>query len=172
MPPVMSEDQHDQLYMDQELLNVRYNRLSRAVQHFVKRWSKDYLIALKEKHYGNCKAQQTRPICVDEIVLVATDSPKARWPLGCITKLFPDPDHIVRTVEVFFQGHHSICTLDKLYPLELAPVPVTPEPVSSTSATENLDPGMDLEVATPRPRRAASQTANTYCCALIEHDLL
>ena len=176
MPSVVSEDRHDPLYLDQELLNTQYDKLSQSVQHFVQVWSKDYLISLKEKHFGNKHADQTRPINVGEVVLVANDLTRNHWPLGRITKIFPDPDKIVRTVEVFFQGHHSLRTLDKLYPLEVAPVPNAvnpdPEPVASIPDVENPDTGIEAELPTTRPSRAAARAATEKRRALIAADQL
>ena len=172
MPSVVTEDRHDPLYIDHELLNVQYNKLSRAVQHFVQVWSKDYLISLKEKHFGNIQANQARPIKVGEVVLVANDLTRNHWPLGRITKIFPDPDQIVRTVEVFFQGHHSLRTLDKIYPLEVAPVPeavnLDPDPSAAVLANdENSDTGSGAELPNTRPSRAAARAATAKRHALI-----
>ena len=177
MPSVVTEDRHDPLYIDHELLNVQYNKLSRAVQHFVRIWSTDYLISLKEKHFGNNPANQARPIKVGEVVLVANDLTRNHWPLGRITKVFPDPDQIVRTVEVFFQGHHSLRTLDKIYPLELAPVPeavtLDPDPSATVPAdNENSDIGLGAEMSNTRPSRAAARAATERRRALIAADQL
>ena len=85
MPSVVSEDKHDPLYLGHELLNVQYNKLSRVVQHFIQMWSKDYLISLKEKHFGNTRANQRVPINVGDIVLVANNLARNHWPLGSVT---------------------------------------------------------------------------------------
>ena len=182
MPSVVSEDKHDLLYLDHELLNVQYNKLSRVVQHFVQMWSKDYLISLKEKHFGNTQANQRVPINVGDIVLVANNLARNHWPLGRISKVFPDPDNIVRTVEVFFQGHHSLRTLDKLYPLEITPVPDVVESNDTTPDVESHDTTPDVvesndtvtEVDIPqdRPRRAAAKVVAEQRRALIASDQL
>ena len=83
--------------------------------------------------------------------------------------MFPDPDNIVRTVEVFFQGHHSLRTLDNLYPLEITPVPdvvesndTTPD-VDSHDTTpdvvESSDTVTEVDIPQARPRRAAAKVA-------------
>ena len=56
---------------------------------------------------------------VGDIVIVEDDGPRTSWPLGKITKLFPDKDNIIRKVEVFSKGGKYLRTLDKLIPLEL-----------------------------------------------------
>ena len=53
MPPVSTMDHLDPLYFDHDFLNQQYSRLSEVVKKFVQVWSKDYLTALKEKHFGN-----------------------------------------------------------------------------------------------------------------------
>ena len=173
MPSVVSEDKHDPLYLDHELLNVQYNKLSRVVQHFVQMWSKDYLISLKEKHFGNTQANQRVPINVGDIVLVANNLARNHWPLGRISKVFPDPDNIVRTVEVFFQGHHSLRTLDKLYPLEITPVPDVVESDDTTpDVVESNDTVTEVDIPQDRPRRAAAKVAAEQRRALIASDQL
>ena len=136
MPSIIQEDIHDPLCFDHQLLNESFSKLSSLLIHFKQIWAKDYLAAVKEKHFGNVRPCQVVPVIPGDIVLVSCDSPRNKWPLGRITKVFPDPDGIVRTVEVFFQNHVSLRTLGKLYPVELSAVPSTnPAQIVSESST-------------------------------------
>ena len=94
---------------------------------------------------------------------MASDSARVHWPLGRITKIFPDPDQIVRTVEILSQGHHSLRTLEKLYPLETtsAELDSNVAPIDDEPATFDPDKGTpgivsDLDLSDARPRRAAA----------------
>ena len=162
MPSVIQEDLHDPLCFDHQLLNESYSKLSDRLIHFKQMWAKDYLASLKEKHFGNTKPQQAVPVNPGDIVLVYCESPRNNWPLGRITKIFPDPDGIVRTVEVFFQNHTSLRTLDKLYPLELSAFPE----VSQASPVE------DDVVPLIRPTRESARRAAARRQELIQEDLL
>ena len=164
MPPVSTMDHLDPLYFDHDFLNQQYSKLSEIIKRFVQVWSKDYLTALKEKHFGNMSPHQAVSIREGDIVLVSNDHPRNRWPLGRITRVFPDSDQIVRQVEVMSQGHTSIRTLDKLYALELAVKPDVqnvPEP-----------PDIEEEVESTRPKRQAASKADADCQLLINADLL
>ena len=163
MPPVSTTDNLDPLYLDHDLLNQQYTKLSDVVQKFVQIWSKDYLAALKEKHYGNVPPHQAVTVREGDIVLPSSDQPRNRWPLGRITKIFPDSDHIVRQVEVLSQGHTSLRTLDKLHALELA---AEPEGHELREDSENA------EVRLMRPKRQAARKADADRQRLIDADQL
>ena len=168
MPPMSTTDTLDPLYLDYDALklNLHYSGLSEVIQKFVEIWAKDYLIALKEKHFGNVPPHQAVSIKPGDIVLLASDHPRNRWPLGRITKIFPDPDHVVRTVEVYSQGHTSIRTLDKLHALELS---AEPEVLDLPVNAENEG---DTRAEVIRPKRRAAQRADDNRKLLIDADQL
>ena len=58
MPPVLTTDALNPLYLDHDQLNQQYTKLSDVINKFVQVWSKDYLAALKEKHFGNVPPNQ------------------------------------------------------------------------------------------------------------------
>ena len=152
MPTIATEDKLDPQYLEYDALklNLHYSKLSEVVQKFVQVWAKDYLAALKEKHFGNVPPHQGVPVRPGDIVLISSDHPRNRWPLGCITKVFPDSDQIVRTVEVLSQGHTSIRTLGKLYALELS---VEPE---IQDLHINTEVGNQCNAEIMRPKRVAA----------------
>ena len=167
MPPVSTTDTLDPLYLDYDALklNLHYSRHSEVIQKFVQIWAKDYLIALKEKHFGNVPPHQAVSVKPGDIVLLSSDHPRNRWPLGRITKVFPDPNHVVRTVEVYSQGHTSIRNLVKLHALELAGEPdVLDLPVRA-------DEG-EIRADVTRPKRRAAQRADDNRKLLIDTDQL
>ena len=167
MPPVSTTDTLDPLYLDHDQLNQQYTKLSDVIHKFVQVWSKDYLTALKEKHYGNVPPNQAVKINEGDVVLLSSDSPRNRWPLGRITKVFPDADQVVRHVEVFSQGHTSIRTLDKLYALELSTEPE----VSELPVSDNLPIPSD-GVGSSRPKRQAARKADANRQLLLDADQL
>ena len=98
-----------------------------------------------------------------DVVLIVSDLPRSEWPLGRITNVFPDSDDVIRTVEVHFQGHHHVRTIDKLVPLESAPLPEYVDTVPTA-------PGP--EVPGRRPQRLAAQAAASQRRALIATEQL
>ncbi|MEL6606114.1 MAG: reverse transcriptase domain-containing protein [Cyanobacteria bacterium J06614_10] len=164
MPPVVTSDRLDPLYLlDHRSLNEQYNRLSEAVAHFSKTWATDYIASLREKHYGNAKAQQSNSVTKGDVVLIVSDLPRSEWPLGRITNVFPDSDGVIRTVEVHFQGHHHVRTIDKLVPLESAPLP---------EYVDTVPTAPEPEVPGRRPQRLAAQAAASQRRALIATEQL
>ena len=163
MPPVSTMDHLDPLYFDHDFLNQQYSRLSEVVKKFVQVWSKDYLTALKEKHFGNVPPRQPMSIQGDT-VLVSNGHPRNRWPLGRITRVFPDSDQIVRQVEVMSQGHTTIRTLDKLYALELT--------VRPDIQDEPEPPEIEEEMNSTCPKHQAASRADANRQLLINADLL
>ena len=175
MPPVATADALDPLFFDHELLNQQYTKLSELIKKFVQIWSKDYLAALKEKHYGNVPPHQAAVVREGDIVLLSSDQPRNRWPLGRITKVFPDADQIVRQVEVFSQGHKTIRTLDKLHSLELANRPEVRDMQvdARTNDTGSTDPDpAAVEVPPTRPKRKAARKADADRQRLIDAEQL
>ena len=83
---------------------------------------------------------------------------------------------------MFFQGHYSLRTLDKLYPLEITPVSSTeekedtPDIVESNDTTPDVVEGSDtmseVDILRTRPRRAAAIFAAKQRKALIAFNQL
>ena len=66
--------------------------------HFWKRWLKEYVPSLQERHKWQ---QEQRNVRVGDIVLVADDNVKRnQWILGRVLNVFPGSDGLVRSVEV------------------------------------------------------------------------
>ena len=116
-------------------------------------------------------------------MLVVKNLARNHWPSGRISKIFPGPGNIVRTVEVFFQGHHSLRTLDKQYTVEVTPVPdvvesndTTPDVVESNDTTPDVvkrsDSVTEVDIPQALPRHAATKVAAEQRRALIGSDQL
>ena len=186
MPPIITEDLHDPMCYDHQLLNGHYSKLSGLLLHFKQIWEKDYLTALKEKHYGNQPPHQNLRLKPGDIVLVSSDSPRVHWPLGRVTKILPDSDDIIRTVEVFFNNHKGLRTVDKLYPLELLPLDDERSEESEKCPEDSIEPGPETDPegdpdnvheegipsTSTRPARVAARKASDNRRQLIDLDLL
>jgi len=75
----------------------RWQRARQLVEHFWKRWSKEYLQRLQ----GISKWHSASVIQMNSLVLIADERfPPAKWPLARVTRLHPGEDGCVRVVTV------------------------------------------------------------------------
>ena len=97
-----------------------------------KRWSTEYLRALREKH--NLKHHgKPSTLSVGEVVIIASDERnRGKWTLGIVEELFPGRDGIIRTAKVKTANGHLERAVNHLYPLELS--------CDQSSNQQTLDP--------------------------------
>ena len=178
IPPVVLEDESDPNYMDHDQLNKQFSLLSCIISKFEKLWRQEYIISLRERHYGCNKADELNNLKVGDVVLVQTDSPRGEWPLGRIIKLRPDSEGVVRSVEIYCKGHLSIRTVEKLIPLEISE-PVNEQLLNSTDSHSSSNHNTDSEsphsselVVKARPQRASRIKATLERRELIDQGLL
>ena len=105
-------------YLDGNKLVDNYCKLSKVLQHFKTVFHREYITAIREKHYGACAAPNRQPIKEGDVVLVETDHFREFWPLGRIVRVIPGVDGVTRSVEVLVKGKVLIKTIEKLAPLE------------------------------------------------------
>ena len=106
-----------------EELVQRVNREESAVNHFWKRWYKEYLVDLREHHKLH-KPKDGERIEIGDVVLVEEENAKRNsWKLGRVNEVIKGRDGIIRGAEVItskkgFRGKISR-PLQKLYPIEV-----------------------------------------------------
>ncbi len=102
------------------LLDVRENRLNQyqlvqnRVQHFWRRWSREYLNTLQQR---NKWMWQRENVSVGDLVLLVEETPPATWKMGRIEKLHTGDDGLVRTVTVKTATNSLKRPIVKLVPL-------------------------------------------------------
>ncbi|XP_026467804.1 uncharacterized protein LOC113371391 [Ctenocephalides felis] len=96
----------------------RYQRLQKLVQHFWKRWHKEYISELQGR--TKWQVQQSQQIEIGEMVVIKEENlPPMQWKLGRIIETHPGDDRIVRVVTIKTKGGilkravHRICVLPK-----------------------------------------------------------
>ena len=95
-------------------------KATRAQYDFRKRWHREYLLSLREKHNNVCAEDPTHHLSVEKLVLVRHDNVHLiEWPLGVITAVYPDASGVIRTAEVEECGKRSLRPISYLVPLEL-----------------------------------------------------
>ncbi len=78
--------------------------MNKILRGWDKHWSDDYLLSLRERHYGAQTPHNLYPIKVGDVVLVKSDTPRSTWPLGKIMDVVQDGNGVVRSVEVLSPG--------------------------------------------------------------------
>ena len=119
-PSLVDDNISDPSYLTNTDLNSHYRHLSLILNKFTDVWKKEYLLSLREKHYGSCPAKVKTFLNIGQVVLIESDSSRGDWPLGKITDLHYDMDNVVRSVEVYTDGKTLIKTIEKLIPLEIS----------------------------------------------------
>ncbi|XP_064087333.1 uncharacterized protein LOC135201986 [Macrobrachium nipponense] len=138
MPPVVLADESDPTYMDHDQLNKQFSLLSCIISKFEKVWKNEYIISLRERHYGSDRARELNNLKVGDVVLVQFESPRSEWLLGRIVELRPDSEGVIRSVDVYCKGHVSTRTVEKLVPLEVSE-PVNKELIGNLDDNVNTD---------------------------------
>ena len=116
---MFNHDLDDPLYADHDVLNEKLSLLSVILNKFKIIWKLDYLLSLRECHYGASSATNFYNLKVGDIVVVECDSPRREWPLGKVEELLPDQNGVVRSVKVKCKGVISLRTVNRLVPLEI-----------------------------------------------------
>ena len=93
-----------------------WRRVQELVRHFWNRWLREWLPGLNSRKKWH---RQSDDLQVSDIVLVvSTDTPRGKWPLGRILETFPGKDGHVRTVDVKVGTTVMRRPIVKLCPLE------------------------------------------------------
>ena len=121
-------DLNDEEYeVNEATLTRRMKHLNNVINHFWKRWKREYLAELRESHRSLLKGARGDPqVDVGDIVIVYDEDIARRfWKLGRITELIVGVDKQVRGAKIVTTNHNGQTTklnrpLKKLYPLEVS----------------------------------------------------
>ena len=124
------------------------------VNHFLKRFMRDYMLALQERHsYQRRKSNYNCVLKVNDIVLVKGDSaPRLSWRKETVEKLIYGDDNLVRGADVRVYQDKLGKTIVIRRPLQLL------IPLEVTNIIHN-DNEIN-ELANERPKRLASLNAD------------
>lgn len=116
-----------------------------------KRWTREYLAALRERHTHNIPGTP-RPLNVGDVVIIRSeDKNRGKWPLGVVEELFEGRDGKVRAVKLRAGRTFLERPIQHLYPLEL-----TCDKVPERAAAP---PPLNAGASVFRPRRDAAVAA-------------
>ena len=133
----------------------RAKYLRRCKDNVWRRWTMEYIRALRERHNLKHKTKELK-VNVGDVVLIRGDEKnRAHWKTGIVTELIPGRDGIVRVVRLRAGKSHLERAIQHLYPLE-----ITCDSVKSgaSSKSHNLNPSA-TEFQPRRPQRSAAKSA-------------
>ncbi|XP_017788507.1 PREDICTED: uncharacterized protein LOC108571048 [Habropoda laboriosa] len=95
---LMALPQPDLTNVTETRLN-RYQLVQKTIQHFWKRWQREYLHGLQQRHKWRTDSPDL--IRIGAMILLGEDNlPPLQWRLGRIIDLHPGPDGVARVVSV------------------------------------------------------------------------
>ena len=108
-----------------ESLQRRAKHLNSVLNHFWKRWSKEYLLELRNAHRQLSISRTSAPVKIGDIVLVHDpDRPRGFWKVARVEKLITGRDGLVRGAALKLPSKNGQQTtlqrpLQLIYPLEV-----------------------------------------------------
>ncbi|XP_069182179.1 uncharacterized protein [Procambarus clarkii] len=88
--PLAEEDPVDPSHVTRSDLVESYQHLSRVIDRWNEVWTREYLTALREYHYGASSPYNKVQLKPGDLVLVDSDGPRSEWPIGKIVAIHPD----------------------------------------------------------------------------------
>ena len=110
-----------------------------------RRWSREYLVALRERHNCNGKASSLKP--GDVVLICSEEKNRGKWLLGLVVELLNGRDGVVHAVKLRAGKTFLERPIQHLYPMEL----------TCDTAPERATVPTSLNAKAPafRPRRGA-----------------
>ena len=147
------------------VLSKRMKHLSQVLDHFWKRWRREYLAELRDAHQFQTRSNGTHHISVGDVVLIHDDDhPRTFWKLGKVEELISGSDDAIRGALVRIRAGNSHAfvkrPVQRLYPVEVSDVKDT----DTTEGTEHHQLPVSNQAtaeqeARIRPQRAAAMQA-------------
>ena len=112
-------------------MTKRMIHLNKVLEHFWRRWKKEYLLELRESHRHSKhppKESNCGTITVGDVVLVHKDNrPRGLWKLAKMESLIQGADGLIRGATIRIHSSNKRSTLVRrplqlLYPLEVHPL--------------------------------------------------
>ena len=131
-------------------LRKRAKHLKSCKDALWKRWTREYLAALRERH-GRGKEGKLKYLKRGDVVIIHSEEKnRGQWPLGIVEQLYGGRDGVIRAVKLRTSKSILERPIQHLYPLEL-----------SCDDPENVARPTQLDAQAPvfRPRRDAALAA-------------
>ena len=136
-------------------LRKRVKYLKNCKDDLWKRWKKEYLAALRERHNLTHKVSKFQPQVGDVVIIKTDNKNRGTWPLAIVSETYPGKDGIIRAVELKTAHGRLERPVQHLYPLEITC------DKNIVAAPPRQAPSVQLDPNLPafRPRRDAAVAA-------------
>ena len=84
-----------------------------------KRWTREYLAALRERHHCNRK-DKNKSLKIGDVLIRSGGRNRGKWPLGVVSELFNGCDGVIRAAKLCAGKAFLERPVQHLYPLELS----------------------------------------------------
>ena len=122
-----------------------------------RRWTREYLTALRERHNLNHNSKNFKAAVGDVVLIKAEEKNQNKWQMGVVQQIYPGRDGVVRAVEVGAALGPLERPTQYLYPLELG-------------CDRSKPPELNPLAETFRPRRQAGALAAENIRAIALHE--
>ena len=114
-------DRHESLNAKNAKQRFRYKQ--KVLCDFRNRWSKEYLLELRDARKVN-QVETEQSITINDVVLIEGDGPRLQWKLGKVIELIKSKDGEYRAAKIRVTGTNNKSvilerSIRRLYPLEL-----------------------------------------------------
>ena len=133
-------------------LRKRVKYLQRCKDVLWRRWSSEYLKALRERHNLKHNTKQTTPQPGDVVLIKSEDRNRGKWKIGIVDELIRGRDGVTRGARLRAGKSYLERAIQHLYPLELS---------CDRTAVGNQIP-MNADAPPFRPRRPAAVAARCH----------
>ena len=140
-------------------LRKRAKYLKTCKENLWKRWKREYLTALWERHNLTHKEAKFKPKVGDVVIIKTDNKNRGTWPLAIVSAIYPGRGGIIRAVELKTTHGTIQRPVQHLYPLEIA------------CDEDTISVPLNPSAAVFRPRRDAAVAARTRIQELNELEL-
>ena len=136
--------------------------LLRCKEPIWKRWSREYLRSLRERHRAKIKPGPVPKVAGDAVIISDNEKKMGEWTLGIVEELVTGKDNEVRVAKICGSKSHLEQAVQQHYPLELScdveqPIP----PVVMNPQAPVFQPRRDAAVAARERVRELIHTEET-----------
>ena len=133
-------------YLEEKNLRKRAKFLKKCKEAMWKRWTREYVRSLRERHRQEKGKQISYPKLGDAVIIQDEERNRNHWKMGIVEELITGRDGIVRGAKVRTAKSKLERAIQQLYPLEL-------------SSEEKWEPNPGAPSFKPRPKRDAAAAA-------------
>ena len=133
-------------YLEEQNLRKRAKFLKKCKETMWKRWTREYVRSLRERHRQGKGKQISYPKVGDAVIIQDEERNRNHWKMGIVEELIKGRDGIVRGAKVRTAKGKLERAIQQLYPLEL-------------SSEEKWKPNPGAPSFEPRPKRDAAAAA-------------